>query len=361
MKRIFYWLVVTAISLSACLYTPHTPTPTTAFTVTPFRPTAAVDAAAATFDAQVAASATALQSTALAPTSVPTKTPKPTNTSKPTDTPAPTETATATAIPEVPIQPLKLFRSINNDIIPLAVFGRKSPSIEVPPYYYFCCDNSVNPATVVERLPSYDGFQGSVIHSVVKGPSMQDSNQRAYVVVERAQEAQIAGPWAYEESVVVLRAPARLVHTGWQKDPIVMLSSIGMHLPDQKHVMVGGVRLLSEGGGQYYIGLYRVNSDQTNTVSPIKVPFKLGVKQGVREELFYNPDNGGKPTIRAFLIEFGSKGEKKYSYLGDLEMRSEVKTIYGDISWQGIYVGQYIGQETSSEVEAVEGEAKVFR
>jgi hypothetical protein len=72
MKRIFLWAAITTILLSACLTSPPTATPTTVFTVTPLRPSATADSAAATFEAMVAASATAVKLTANAPTSTPT-------------------------------------------------------------------------------------------------------------------------------------------------------------------------------------------------------------------------------------------------------------------------------------------------
>ena len=64
MKRIIYWLLVTAILSSACLYAPPATTRTTEITVTPLRPAATVDSGAATFEAMVIASATALKLTA---------------------------------------------------------------------------------------------------------------------------------------------------------------------------------------------------------------------------------------------------------------------------------------------------------
>jgi len=91
MKRIFCWLVVSVILLSACLYTPPTATPTTTLTVTPLRPSATFDSGAATFEAMVEASATALKLTADAPTSTPTLESSPTTPPTATAGP-PTET-----------------------------------------------------------------------------------------------------------------------------------------------------------------------------------------------------------------------------------------------------------------------------
>ncbi len=130
-----------------------------------------------------------------------------------------------------------------------------------------------------------------------------------------------------------------------------------MHLPDVKFRTAGRIRLLSDGDGEYYVGMYRVNpGDPGNTVDYRRVPFELGVKQGLREEPFYDSENGNQSTMRAFLIRFRPDGQKEYVFTGQLPLALDLATIRGEITWLGVYVGQYV-----TGCEVVEGEGKVFR
>ena len=95
MPKITLSLVVSAHVLAAC-GGGATPTQTAEFTVTPVRPTPSLESGAATFEAMVIASATALKITADAP--VPTSTPEPPPTVPPTAIlEQPTETPKLTA------------------------------------------------------------------------------------------------------------------------------------------------------------------------------------------------------------------------------------------------------------------------
>ncbi len=152
-------------------------------------------------------------------TPIPTRTPIPSATALPTFTSTPTVTPfrkpTATPIPELPRQPMQVARNINVAQFPPQVFDSTPTSIRIGDYYHGRNPN-IGLNSLIERLANYEGFQDAVIHVRVDSPSAANSNQHSFISIERAQEKQTEGSWAFEVSVKVLQAPRILVHTGWQ-------------------------------------------------------------------------------------------------------------------------------------------------
>ena len=278
----------------------------------------------------------------------------------PTVEPTPTETPTPT--PEPTLQHFSNSRYINVASISNQVFQLDAyPNWLQQGDYVYSHSIDVGSETIVERLSSYPGFEGAVVHTVVNGPPKGEGNQHAFILVERLKNAQIIGAWAIEKSFEVITAPPKLIHSGlgskdYPENPIAMLSSLGMHLPDYEFRVVGGTRLISNGDGNYYVALYRVNRDQSNISDPRKVQIKIGEKYGLREELIYDEQNANKPTIRSFLITFDGNGNKTYTFIGQLPLSDDIIEIKGDMSWLGAYTGYY-----TKGLEVVEGELEILR
>jgi len=170
-------------------------------------------------------------------------------------------------------------------LIAFALRGKKLVQI------YLVVLGVVGEKTITEVLPTYPGFDGAAMHVNVLSPSPIDSNQRPYISIESTNTS--TGPWAAEISHLVLQVPQYLKNSGWYKDPILTLISVGWH-PNDVHKIyytVGGVRLLTDNGKDYYVSLYATKlSDGSNVNSTKRIPFKIGEKQIIRPELFYKGD-----------------------------------------------------------------------
>lgn len=312
---------------------------------------------------QIALATVTLQPMTATATAIPTDTSTPTRTPSPTATPTSTSTPTVTPLPKPTptpspvITPLVLASVRNVDInsIPQEVFGKDNVWRDVGGYRYSNA-GVIGEKTIMERLPAYPGFNGPVVHVKVDSPSPKMENQRPYVAIENLNT--VDGQWAYEVSHLVLAAPSRLVHTGWRDDPIIALTDIGMHRPGHLYWMVGGVRLLTDNGRDYYVSVYRVNmGDPGNTPSDRKIPFALGVKQRIRTELFYDQENNNTPSLRAFLVQRNGDSSPTYDFIGKISLDPDIDRISGkDITKLGIYVGRLV-----TGFEGISGEAQIYR
>lgn len=333
MKKIRFTTLIAFALLIAC-----TPAPTT----TPL-PTATT--------AAVLPTATVLPANTPTPTltATPTMTFVPSPTATLTRTPEPT--TTQTKIPEVLPLALSLSRSIDLSEIPQNLLGKTNVWIYVGPNV-FSNAGVVGERTIMEILPTYPGFDGAVMHVNVLSPSPMDSMQRAYIAIESTVTS--TGQWAAEISHLVLQAPRFLVNSGWHKDPMLQLISVGWHPDNNRRIfrMVGGVRLLTNDGINYYVTVYRVNKDAGVTNTQYKIPFKLGQKQIIRPELFYK---GDVPYFRAFLRD--SQPNSSNLFIGEIQLDPNInEPIQGDITWVGVYSGQYV-----TGFEGISGEVKIFK
>jgi hypothetical protein len=238
----------------------------------------------------------------------------------------------------------------------LDIFRREPQVIDVGDLRYGNNGWVIGEKTIMEPLPSYPGFDGAVVHVKVDSPSPTTGNQRPYVTFESIDN--LPGAWAYEVSHTVLKAPSKLVHTGWQGDPIIQLVAGGYHPNNKKSVYraFGGVRLLTDNGRDYYVSLYRVNADGTNTPNYQKVPFRLEEKQILRMEIFYDAENNNAPSIRAFLVEPSNGGDRRYVFIGKLPLDKDIPELFGFFTFLGIYTGQNV-----TGFEGISGEGKIYR
>lgn len=151
------------------------------------------------------ASSVSLALAACGVTPTPTATPAPTNTPLPTSTPLPTTTATLTNTPAPTLTPTPTSTSIpsvtpspkptpipaesadfhRKDIsgLPDGLLDRRPNSLWVGDYAYGL-NRNVAPDTIIERLPSYEHFDGSVLHVKIGNSPPPDTSdlQRAYVL-----------------------------------------------------------------------------------------------------------------------------------------------------------------------------------
>lgn len=375
MKRIVFVFTVFAFLLAACApaQTPRAQVALATATLEISKPTVTVVATRKSSATNVPTKTRMPTLTAL-PTR--TRTPTPTATATNTSTPRPTATATAmgtaislgpTLIPTPEITPMSMTLLHINDVAgfpdeifkdPTEVFGKPPFSLQVGDYYVERSPD-IKPSTLIERLPNYPGFQGAVVHVKINNDKREVSMQHANIGVNRLADRQFEGAWAYEVSILVLHAPTTLVDSGWMGDPISPLTSVLMH-PTADFAQfraAGGVTLVTDGNGKYYVQQYRVNHGDPG-VTPNRerrVPFQIGVKQGIRTELFYDSQNNNKPSIRSFVITYTDKAPK-YTYIGTMPLDTDIQTIKGDITWLGAYVSNQVLQ-----YEVIAGEGKVFK
>ena len=279
----------------------------------------------------------------------------------PTETPAPTDTPMPVITPDSELLIKPIYLAVNIASIPSQSINQTGVSILYGGYYYSRSPD-INKNTIVERLSTFDGFDGAVIYADVNGRPRTGGNQRAYVTIEHGgYPQQPEGPWAMEESFNVLKAPSNLKNSGWDQDPIAMLVSIGMHVDatheDTKFRTAGGIRLYYD-GGKYYISLYRVNTNRSTTDAEISSPqeVELRVKQSIRLELFYDSNNNNRASIKAFLIKYDDQGNKSYVFIGQTPLANDLTPIKGPITYLGAYVGNPV-----TDYEIVVGEMKIFR
>jgi len=215
---------------------------------------------------------------------------------------------------------------------------------------------SIGERTTISRLPQYPGFSGPVIETQVVSPSADSGNQRAFLSYERL--AQVEGPWAFEEFFLIKQAPRHLEMSGDTRRSIVMIKSIGMHLsPAVKYRTAAGLRLYTK-NSRYYVGIYTVNPDQSNTNyvdQERETEIEIGRQYGLRIELIYGTDD--KPIARAYLMKQnpGTK-EWEYMFINQAPLAADIQRIMGQI----FYLGAYTGSTVTGYV-VVEGQAKLLQ
>lgn len=218
------------------------------------------------------------------------------------------------------------------------------------------------PDTLLERLSSQPDFNGPVIHVVVNRREPAEGMQRPYVVYESV--IQSTGEFAYEASYLMARAPRNLQDSGWHGDPIVILHSLLTHIDqtaEGKYRLYGGVRLYYRpAAGKYYVRVYTGNQPgngpATTDVEGNLVEFQIGVKQGVRTEIFYH---NGLPTIRSFLVVYSKDGTRSYILIGQgpiTDATLKETPIRGTIVYEGIYASNSV-----QGLEAFVGEGMIYR
>lgn len=265
---------------------------------------------------------------------------------------------------------MKVWHSIDIGAYPDILFNQRT-YLQVSDDYFQSTNPDIGPDTLIERLPSYPGFEGPVIHVVIGGPPAgSESMQHAHIGTERVRGRQLPGDWGYEVSVKVLKAPTNLSRSVWDvpggKGLVVSLASLLMHpsADPQQFYAFGGVQLVDRligGKRKYFISTYTVYHGNLDP-DPRMIPFEIGKKQRLRIEVYYDPDNDDRPTVRGFLQTIDDEGRASdWKYIGkkvvtDLEERKW--PIEGDITWVGAYVSRGVERDG---YEIVAGEAVVYR
>jgi len=124
-------------------------------------------------------------------------------------------------------------------------------------------------------------------------------------------------------------------------DPQQFYSYGGAYLRDK---MVDGRR-------QYFIAMYDVYHGNANPDRTGGVPLDITQVQRLRVEVYYDPENSNRPTIRGFIKAVnGTWKSIGKRVLMDLEERRW--PIEGDITWVGAYVSKEIGEKGGYELIA---------
>ncbi len=284
------------------------------------------------------------------------------STAVPTITAKPSETPTATPTPEVKPLSLNSVTELKKYKIDASLFNRNQVFYKDGDRYIGNNGGNWGQNTEIERISSFPGFEGPVIHVTANQRQPKEGMQRPYITYEEVNQNE--GEYAYEAFYLIKQAPKNLRDSGWHGDPIVVLQGLLTHVNssnDGKYRLYGGVRLYYDSSvNRYYTRVYTgLKPGSGPTISDIsgnRVEFRIGVKHGVRTELFYN---NGIPSIRAFLITFDADGDKQYILIGqgpitDVDLKAI--PIRGTIVMEGVYPSN-----TVNGLEAYVGEGKVYR